>query len=72
MKEMEDLVSSMDTECPIMGMKVLAAGKIPPQEALEYTFGIPNIDIVTVGVTEEWQVIQLTEIVDSIHNISIQ
>jgi len=71
-KEMEDLLCSMDTRYPIMGMKVLAAGKIPPQEALEYVFGIPNVRIVTVGATEEWQVIQLIEIVDSIHDKTIK
>jgi hypothetical protein len=71
-KEMEDLLGSMGTRYPIMGMKTLAAGKIPPQEALEYVFGIPNVRIVTVGATEEWQVTQLTEIVDSLHDKSIE
>lgn len=71
-KEMEDLLSSMGARYPIMGMKTLAAGKIPPQEALEYVFGFPNVHIVAVGVTEEWQVTQLSEIVDSIHDKSVQ
>jgi hypothetical protein len=70
-KEMEDLLSTMDTQYPVMGMKTLAAGKIPPREALEYVFGFPNVRAVTVGVTEVWQVTQLAEIVDSIFDSSI-
>lgn len=65
-KEMEDLLRTMDTQYPVMGMKTLASGKIPPREALEYVFGIPNVRTVAVGVTEQWQVKQITEIVDSI------
>lgn len=66
--EMEDLLCTMDTRYPVMGMKTLAAGKIPPQEALEYVFGIPNVRAAAVGVTEQWQVAQIAEIVDSLHN----
>ncbi|MGY5859367.1 MAG: hypothetical protein RTU63_08350 [Candidatus Thorarchaeota archaeon] len=64
--EMENLLSTMDTRYSVMGMKPLASGKIPPQEALEYVFGFPNVRVVAVGVTELWQVTQITEIVDSI------
>ncbi|MFW9967506.1 MAG: hypothetical protein ACFFEA_10170 [Candidatus Thorarchaeota archaeon] len=65
--EMEDLISALDGRHPVMGMKTLAAGKIPPQEALNYVFGIPNVRTVTVGVTERWQAAQIAEIVDSVH-----
>ncbi|TFG29990.1 hypothetical protein EU528_08895 [Candidatus Thorarchaeota archaeon] len=64
-KEMEVLLSTMDTRYPVMGMKTLATGKLPPREALEYVFGIPNVRAAAVGVTEQWQVTQITEIVDS-------
>ena len=64
--EMEELLNTLDTRHPVMGMKVLAAGKLPPQEALDYVFGIPKVRIVTVGVTEKWQAAQLAEIVDSV------
>lgn len=64
--EMEDLLRALDTSHPVIGMKTLAAGKIPPQEALEYVFGIPNVRIATVGVTENWQAAQIAEIADSV------
>ena len=64
--EMEDLLGALDGRHPVMGMKVLAAGKIPPQEALDYVFGISNVRTVTVGITEKWQAAQLAEIVDSV------
>ncbi|MGY5859143.1 MAG: hypothetical protein RTV72_17535 [Candidatus Thorarchaeota archaeon] len=70
-KEMEDLLHTMNTRYPVMGMKTLASGKIPPREALEYVFGIPNVRAVAVGVTEQWQVTQIAEVVDTIHNKSI-
>ncbi len=69
--EMEDLLQSLDIRNPVMGMKVLAAGKLPPLEALEYAFGVPNVRAVTVGVTERWQAAQLTEIMDSIEGTSV-
>jgi hypothetical protein len=64
--EMEELLGALDSRHPVMGMKVLAAGKIPPQEALDYVFSIPNVRTVTVGVTEKWQAAQIAEIVDSV------
>ncbi|MHA2209410.1 MAG: hypothetical protein ACXABV_09590 [Candidatus Thorarchaeota archaeon] len=64
--EMEELLGALDSRHPVMGMKVLAAGKIPPQEALDYVFNIPNVRTVTVGVTEKWQAAQIAEIVDSV------
>ncbi|MHA2313029.1 MAG: hypothetical protein ACXADF_16190 [Candidatus Thorarchaeota archaeon] len=68
--EMEELLGKLDSRHPVMGMKVLAAGKIPPQEALDYAFGIPNVRVVTVGVSEKWQAAQIAaqiaEIVDSV------
>ncbi|MFX0045209.1 MAG: hypothetical protein ACFE8Z_05135 [Candidatus Hermodarchaeota archaeon] len=69
--EMEQLLQSLDVRNPVMGMKVLAAGKLPPQEALEYAFSLPRVRAVTVGVTERWQAAQLTEIMDSIQSASV-
>jgi hypothetical protein len=65
---MEDLLSALDARHPVMGMKTLAAGRIPPQEALDYVFGIPNVRTVTVGVTEKWQAAQIAEVVDSLYS----
>jgi hypothetical protein len=69
---MEELLQSLDIRNPVMGMKVLAAGKLPPLEALEYAFSLPKVRAVTVGVTERWQAAQLTEIVDSIQSASVR
>ncbi|MFX0054866.1 MAG: hypothetical protein ACFFAX_15780 [Promethearchaeota archaeon] len=66
--EMEDLLRALENQHPVMGMKVLAAGKISPQEALDYVFGVPNVRTVTVGVTEKWQAAQIAEIADSAHS----
>jgi hypothetical protein len=64
--EMEELLGALDGRHPVMAMKALAAGKIPPQEAVEYVFAIPNVRVVTVGVTEKWQAAQIAEIVDAV------
>ncbi|MGD9381699.1 MAG: hypothetical protein PVI03_04570 [Candidatus Thorarchaeota archaeon] len=64
--EMEELLGVLNSRHPVMGMKTLAAGKIPPHEALDYVFGIPSVRAVTVGVTEKWQAAQIAEIVDAV------
>jgi hypothetical protein len=64
--EMEDRLSALDEKHPVMGMKTLAAGNIPPHEALDYVYGIANVRTVTVGITEKWQAAQIAEIVDSV------
>lgn len=69
--EMEDVLSTTDNRHPVMGMKTLASGKIPPLEALEYVFGVPSVRVVAVGVTERWQADQIAEVVDSLHGESV-
>ena len=70
--EMEELLQSLDSRNPVMGMKVLAAGKLPPLDALEYAFSLPKVRTVTVGVTERWQAAQLAEIIDSVQSASVR
>jgi hypothetical protein len=53
-KKVLDLIK--ETKRTVIAKKVLAAGKIPPQEALSYIKEIKGIDGITIGMTSEKEI----------------
>ncbi|MFX0206784.1 MAG: hypothetical protein ACFFDT_12430 [Candidatus Hodarchaeota archaeon] len=51
---------------PVMAMKTLAAGQLPPNEALKFVFGISQVQVATIGMTSKEEV---TEIASVGHNL---
>lgn len=63
--EIINLLQKMD-EHPIMTMKTLAAGQIPPKEALEFVFEVPQVRIAAIGMTSKEEVAEIAAIGRSI------
>jgi hypothetical protein len=38
---------------PVIAMKPLASGRIPPKEALEYIFSVPGVEGISIGIASE-------------------
>jgi len=62
-KEVVELLNGLSNKHPVMGMKVLAAGKLPPREALEFVLGLNAVSTVAVGITNKSEASEITEIV---------
>mgnify|MGYP000176751989 CR=1 FL=1 len=46
------------TEKPVIALKPLASGRIPPEEGLEFTLSIPDVTAVAIGVANYEEAIQ--------------
>ncbi|RDV16844.1 hypothetical protein DXT99_03435 [Pontibacter diazotrophicus] len=50
-----------------IAMQVLAAGAIPPQEAIEYVCSLPNIQSILFGASSKANIIQTTTLIHQFH-----
>lgn len=63
LKEVVDLLGKMDnSRYPVAGMKVLAAGRLKPDEALRFAFQVAKVQVAAVGVVAKEQADQLAAI----------
>jgi hypothetical protein len=57
-----ELLEKMDERHPVMGMKVLAAGRLDPSEALDFIFKQVKLPVATVGIVAKEQTEELASI----------
>ncbi len=63
LKEVLDLLGKTDSgRYPVAGMKVLAAGRLQPDEALRFVFQVAKVQVAAVGVVAKEQADQLASI----------
>ncbi|MFX1475651.1 MAG: hypothetical protein ACFFCO_09300 [Promethearchaeota archaeon] len=62
LKAVLDLLEKTDARHPVMGMKVLAAGRLAPDEALDFIFRQVKLPVATVGIVAKEQAEELASI----------
>jgi hypothetical protein len=63
LKDVLEMLGKTDSNrYPVAGMKILAAGRLNPNEALRFAFQVANVQVAAVGVVAKEQADQLAEI----------
>lgn len=59
----KEVLQNTGNQYPVMAMKVLAAGRLPPKEALEFVFGINQIKAVTIGIVSKEEADEIKSVI---------
>ena len=63
LKEVVELLEKTDSnQYPVAGMKILAAGRLDPDEALRFAFQVAKVKVAAIGVVAKEQADQLADI----------